>query len=226
MVTSQQIIERSFYSALLYRTKQMGLTLDPLDYNKSKESIAQYNLDVANIKKTKNKFIQIFGVGNNQSKGMKESFPRIVVEAEGFAPGGVGLNRYHLERVSNKFVVSETPFEAIDQYINVRLLTTNVEDQRLLNLIMNSAIPQRGYLKPYIYDNAPFDGNIFVIAANFYDNSNLERGIIEKVYTWEVQDTLLAAPVEVGEEIPITEIDVDILNRGDANPKKGKLHIV
>lgn len=188
--------------------------------------MALYQQAVEEVKKSKNKFIQIFGVGNSQSKGMKEIFPRIVVESEGFAPGGIGLNRFHREKQGNKgYVVSETPFEAIDQYINVRLVSKNSEDQRLLNLIMNSSIPQRGYLKPYIYENAPFDGNIFVIASNFYDNSNDERGIIEKVYTWEIQDTLLQPPVEVGSETPINEINVDILNKDTEQPLKDNIHI-
>lgn len=130
-------------------TLRLGLTVDPNLYEKTKESMALYQQAVEEVKKNKNKFIQIFGVGNSQSKGMKEIFPRIVVESEGFAPGGIGLNRFHREKQGNKgYVVSETPFEAIDQYINVRLVSKNSEDQRLLNLIMNSSIPQRGYLNP------------------------------------------------------------------------------
>lgn len=226
MVTSQEIIERSFYMALMENTLRLGLTVDPNLYEKTKESMALYQQAVEEVKKNKSKFIQIFGVGNSQSKGMKESFPRIVVESEGFAPGGIGLNRFHREKQGNKgYVVSETPFEAIDQYINVRLVSKNSEDQRLLNLIMNSSIPQRGYLKPYIYERAPFDGNIFVIASNFYDNSNDERGIIEKVYTWEIQDTLLQPPVEVGSETPINEINIGIFNKDTEQPLKDNIHI-
>ena len=72
---------------------------------------------------------------------------------------------------------------------------------------------------------APFDGNIFVIASNFYDNSNDERGIIEKVYTWEIQDTLLQPPVEVGSETPINEINIDIFNKDTEQPLKDNIHI-
>ena len=215
MITSQTIIERSFYQALLEYTLNLGYTLDPSLYEKTIESSNQYAKDRDKIIKEKGRFITIYGVGNNQSKGMKETFPRIVVEAQGFLPGNIGLNKQHLEKRDGTYIVSETPFEAIDQYIDIRLVTKNIADQRVLNLIMSSAISQRGYLKPYIYEKAPFDGNIFIVARNFYDASNDERGSIEKVYTWEVQDTLLAPPVEVGSETPIKEINVDIEN-GDS----------
>ena len=82
MVTSQEIIERSFYMAIMGNTLRLGLTVDPNLYEKTKESMALYQQAVEEVKKNKNKFIQIFGVGNSQSKGMKESFPRIVVESE------------------------------------------------------------------------------------------------------------------------------------------------
>lgn len=225
MVTSQEIIERSFYHAMLSYTLQLGLTLDPNKYEKSEMSMRQYDIDKKQIQKTKGRFITVLGSGNNQSKGMKDLYPIISVEPQGFIPGNVGINKFHLEKAENSFVVSETPFEAIDQYIDIRLSSKNMADARLLNLIMNYAIPQRGYLKPYLYDKAPFSGNIFILASNFYNEPNEDRGIIEKVYTWEVQDTLLTPPKETGSETPIIDIEVDLLN-GQSELPIGNLHIV
>lgn len=209
MVDSQEIIERSFYSALLDTTKRMGLTLDPSEYPKAE--VKKYEQDIKKIKEEKGFYIKIFGVGSNQSKGMKED-PRIVITSQGFMPGNVGLNKLHMERVNTEYIVSETPFEAIDQYIDVRLVCNNIEHARLLHQILYRSIPQRGYLKPWVYEKAPFSGNIFVVATNFYDDPNTEHGLIEKVYTWEVQDTLIAPPVPVDILTPIKEIDVDIVN--------------
>ena len=72
MVTSQEIIERSFYMALMENTLRLGLTVDPNRYEKTKESMALYQQAVEEVKKNKNKFIQIFGVGNSQSKGERK----------------------------------------------------------------------------------------------------------------------------------------------------------
>lgn len=224
MVTSQEIIEKSFYMALLEYTLKLGLTLDPRLYDKTIPSAERYEMDRKQIIQEKGKFITIFGAGNNQSKGMKDLFPTIVIEPKGFVPGGVGLNKYHLDKVGSTYKVSETPFESIDQYIDVHLVSKYIDDQRLLNQIMNTVLPQRGYLKPYLYDKAPFSGNIFIISSNFYDATNDERGIIEKVYTWEVQDTLLAPPQEIGSETPINTIEVDI--QKDKGSSFGDLHIV
>ena len=69
MVTSQEIIERSFYMALMENTLRLGLTVDPNLYEKTKESMALYQQAVEEVKKSKNKFIQIFGVGNPLDAG-------------------------------------------------------------------------------------------------------------------------------------------------------------
>ena len=51
MVTSQEIIERSFYMALMENALRLGLTVDPNLYEKTKESMALYQQAVEEVKK-------------------------------------------------------------------------------------------------------------------------------------------------------------------------------
>lgn len=191
MISSQTIIERSIYCSLLKTTVSLGYSLDPESYYPiSEENSNKFNSDKQNIIKTKGRFIYLFGIGNNQSRGIKEC-PRITIESKGFMPGDMGLPKQILEKTDNSFFVSEFPFEAIDQYIDIHLVANNQDDMRLLHTVLYSSIPQRGYIKPYNLDKVPFDGNIFLEISNFYDLPNTDKGIMEKVYEYTVKDSVL-----------------------------------
>lgn len=218
MIDSQEIIERSIYQSLLETTIRLGYTLNPEDYYPiTPENLQRYQQDKAKIVATKGRFIPIFGVGNNQVKGMKDELPRIVVDSQGFLPGEIGLPRDMMEKVGQNFVVTEQPFEAIDQFIDIHLVSNTQEDIRLLLNIMVTSIPQRGYVKPYIYEDAPFDGNIFLEITNFYNTPNLDKGIIEKVYQFQVKDTLLDINFGSTEEPVVIPplIDISVLIQGE-----------
>ena len=76
------------------------------------------------------------------------------------------------------------------------------------------AIPQRGYIKPYTEDSFLFTGNIFIELVNFFDIPNLDMGLLEKIYQFQVMDCILEEiPGEV-DFVPITTIDVLLENYG------------
>lgn len=216
MVDSQEIIERSFYYSLLGVSVKMGLSLDPREYPETRDGGKQFSEDKRLIQENKGLYIEIIGAGNNQEKAMKTG-PKIVINPQTYIPGDVGLNRRMWERVENNYIVSEVPFESSDLFIDVHLVSVNANENRLLHNVMFTSLPQRGYLKPYTYNQPPFDGNIFLIYSNSYDASSLDKGIIEKVYTYEVKDTLLLPPREIEEGPGIIQIDVDITNNKEIN---------
>lgn len=208
MVDSQQIVERSFYKALLQATVNAGYTLDPATYLPiSPANESAFNTAKANIISTKGYFISIFGNGNNQAKQEKEC-PAIVIDMQGFFPGDMGLNRNHIEKGDEQYVVSESPYTTIDQLVNIHLVANNVEHLRLLHVLLNTAIPQRGYIKPYTYINKPFDGNIFTELNNFFSIPDQANGIMEKVYQFIVKDTLLEDLRDIEVLPPINDISV------------------
>jgi len=212
MITSQEIIERSIYQAILERLKSEGLTLDPSDYLPVTQStIAQFKSDREAIIKAKGLFISLFGTGNSQSRGEKTT-PRIVVDMGGFFPGEMGLGEKVIEKEDDDFVISETPFEAIDQIIDVRLVYNNVSDGRLLHKVLHSSIPQRGYLKPYNLESKPFDGNIFIYVSNYFSSDDVDKGINEDVYQFMIKDTLINDLETIDVVPPLTDISILIEN--------------
>lgn len=68
MVNSQEIIERSLYSAILGVAIDLGYTVNPDDFLPvSQENSNRFKDTIKNL----DPYIAIFGTGNNQSKGQK-----------------------------------------------------------------------------------------------------------------------------------------------------------
>lgn len=206
MVNSQEIIERSIYSALLQVTMALGYTVDPNDYlPATPENAKRFEEDVKNLKK----YIPIFGTANSSSKD-KKTTPRIVVNAKGFYPGMIGLPKEIIGReVGQNYTYNEEPYETLDQYIDIHLVANNQEDLRLLHIILFNALPQRGYIKPYNVDKFLPSGNIFLEVGNFFDYPNTTLGLLEKVYEFRVYDTLIGEKEDLDTDfVPITDITV------------------
>lgn len=219
MLHSQQVIERSVYFAILNVLLQKGLTLNPENYLPlDEEKSNQYKADRAEIVATEGKkYIELYGVSDSLSKGMKYA-PRIVISSNGFFPGDIGFDKHNLEPdEEDGFLVTEMPFEAIDQAIDIILVANNTEETRLLHSIINTAIPQRGYIKPYIYQDRPFSGNIFIVLSNFFKQDDNEKGLIERVYQFTIKDTLLEEPIEVGTLSPLSDISFLISDNTELN---------
>lgn len=203
MVNSQEIIERSVYDAILKVTIALGYSLDPNKY--LPVSIANKEKLERDLKKLK-KYIEIYGVGNNESRGKKVT-PRIVIDSKGFYPGDVGLPKEIIEKeVGIGFTVTEEPYETIDQFIDVTLVANNQEDMRLLHQILFWSIPQRGYIKPYTSKEFLFSGNIFIENVNFFDFPELDTGLLEKTYQFQVKDCLIGEKLSDVEIVPIKNI--------------------
>ena len=206
MVNSQEIIERSIYMALLRVTVELGYGLDPNNYLPvSIENSEKFQQDLKNL----NKYIPIIGTGNATSKDQKIT-PRIVLNARGFYPGNIGLPKELIEKSEGiGFTANEEPYETLDQYIDVHLVASNQDDLRLLHQIMFWALPQRGYIKPYTAEKFLPSGNIFIEVGNFFDYPNVNAGLLEKVYEYKVQDTLIGEKEDVITDIaPMTSVTV------------------
>jgi len=199
--------------ALLNMAIELGYTINPEDYlPTSAENAARFKEDLKKIIDDKGFYIGIFGVGNNHSRGIKET-PRIVVDSEGFYPGDIGLPRKIVEKEEGiGYTVTEVPYETFSQYMNIRLCALSSEHMRLLHQIMFWSVPQRGYLKPYDEPKFLFTGNIFLRIVNFYNMPDLDNGLMEKVYQFEVQDYLLDKNIQPELLTPIRDISVLLEN--------------
>ena len=218
MVSSQEIIERSFYMSLLYTALKSNLTLDPDNYLPlTVESQAQYKKDKEELKT----FVQIFGVGNNQSRGKKEA-PRITLELQGYYPGTIGVEKYHLDvDESARPVMVESEFTTKTIVIDVHLVANNQEEMRMLHSLMYRSLPASGYIRPFVNNKEEYmtatkllpTGNIFIEVSNHYDHQDNSHGLLEKVYSYTVEDGLVVDNLPTEYVLsPITDISVFIGN--------------
>lgn len=228
MVTVQEVIERSFYIALLHETLKRGLTINPDDYL---EEVPGYDVRVPtedselrfleDKKAIGEKFIYLFGIGNNQVRGPKD-LPRITLELKAYYPGDVGVEKEDYEKTEEGvFRVIEHDYETKHTLIDVHLCSNTEAEMRVLHDIMYRALPARGYLKPYFNDYEEWKksglmttGNLYIEVGNYYDHPDLNHGFLEKVYTYEVRDGLLIETIKESTCVPIKDISCLILPEG------------
>lgn len=212
MVNSEEIVERTFYISLLHVMLEKGLTVNPEDYLPlSQENERKFQNDINSLEK----FIPLFGIGNNQVKGPK-TLPRITLELQGYYAGDIGVNKYIIgdKLEDGTYQASEFPYETKDITIDVHLVSQTQADMRLLHNILYTGLPSRGYLRPYFNDleewkNGRLDptGNLFIQIGNYYDHPDLDHGILEKVYTYTCKDGIIPEKLlEDGTITPIRDI--------------------
>ena len=220
METSQLIIERSLYASLLRVALKLNMTVNPEDFQPI-SSISQAKQERA-IKALGNKYIGIYGVGNNQSRGIKQ-VPRITIDLTAYYPGDLGVEQFIIGDIEDneQYALYEQPFETKDTMFDIHLVANNSQDMRTLHQIMYTALPARGYIKPFReatladYLNNPGllkTGNIFLQVGNYYDHNDNDHGLLEKVYTYTCVDGLLDQKLSDGNPVsPIKEIKTDII---------------
>lgn len=210
MVSSQEVVERTLYIALLHETLSRGLTINPDDYLEvkgnlkvpTKELYAKYESDLKEIndrlKDSAMGFTYIFGIGNNQERGPK-ILPRITMELKSYYPGGIGVEKEDLELQENGYYQAiDYDYETKDILIDIHLCSNTQDQMRILHDIMYRALPSRGYIRPYFNDYEEWkdgrllsSGNLYLEVGNYYDHPDLNHGFLEKVYTYTVVDGLL-----------------------------------
>lgn len=234
MVTSEEIIERSMYASLMRVALNLGVTINPEDYfpitpdNQTKYKEAEQSMEP---------FVRIFGVGNSQSRGMKV-VPRITIELSGYYPGDIGTESIRVIREDGEedYESLHYPFTTKSAQYDIHLVAGNVKDMRLLHKIMYKALPAMGYVRPFIeetlgdylknMEDQPIwkDGNLFLTIGNFYDPNDNDHGILEKVYTYNVQDAMIEEEIIKNHTIvPIK--DISILLKPQDNAQSVTLHV-
>jgi hypothetical protein len=218
MVSTQEIVERSVYYALLYTAKINELTLDPDDYLDintglpTPETQVRFNRD----REAMEKFVAIFGIGNNLSRGQKLC-PRITLDLQGYYPGHIGIEKYALsvEDKNNPKRIEYSSYTSKDIVIDVHLVANNQPDMRLLHSLMYKALPAMGYIKPYYNDRYEYaqgkissTDNIFIEVGNYYDHNDVNHGILERVYSYIISDGIIEEPDSDMELVPIRDISV------------------
>lgn len=199
MVTTQEVIERSLYASLMQVTLQLGRTVNPDLY--LPVSVENQKLYEEAVKAIGDKFIYIFGTGNNQVRGPKV-VPRITIDLNAYYPGNVGVEAYMVgdEKENDEYRQYAYPFETKDVQFDIHLVANRTEDMRLLHSILYTALPVRGYIKPFIESSLQEylehkgllkSGNLYIEVSNYYDHNDQEHGLLEKVYSYTIIDSYI-----------------------------------
>jgi len=225
MITLPQIedqVDYAFYKAILDVLVELGITPDITDTTNYPDTEAGYNnlLNmIQQIKTNRGYCVGLFGVGNTDDKGY-EKYPRIVVASRAFLAGDVGNNPepvYIKDQATNRYKTETLPPRTSDYYINIHAISGDASQKNLLNGVIATAIPKRGYL-----DLPDVPGRkIFVHEINTTTPEDPERGIMERIYSFEIKDLWESIPKQGPENLsPITEIDVTVNNLDTITIKK------
>jgi len=191
---TQEIIERSLFERIRIECVDKGYTPniaattgDPpvLVYPNSVVGKTAFDAALASIASGSKGFaIDIFNNANNKNLGTKK-IPRIVLNSDSFLQGQLGGDSTRVFRsVGETFSAYRTPPQTVNYYFNVRIVSNDVKQERILTSIMSLALPKRGYVPIY---NAP-SFNFFCRNINSFDLSDEGSDIIEKQFSFEVQD--------------------------------------
>lgn len=190
---SQEIIERSIFERIRLEivdkgyypniAATSGLPAVPVYPNTPAGKVLLDN-DVASIVTSKGFAIELFNNVNSKALGTKK-IPRIVINSDSFLEGALGGDSTKIFRtVGQGFSAYQQPPQTSNFYFNIRLVSNNVSQERILTSLLSLALPKRAYIPLY---NAP-TYNFFCRNLNSMDISNETEGYIEKYLAYEVQD--------------------------------------
>jgi len=203
-------VDFAFFKAIMDLCVALGYTANEMDdtlYPDTDDGYNKLKQDIENIKSTKGFAIGVFGVGNTDDKGY-ETYPRIVLASRAFLAGDVGNNPdpvYTKDPKTNTFNVDTLPPRTSDYYLNVHVISGSASQKNLLNGIIANALPKRGYI-----DLPDVPGRkIFIHEINTTTPEDPERGIMERIYSYEIKDLWESTPVRKPEAVPpINQVDI------------------
>lgn len=194
---TETILERSIFTAIRDISVSMGYTLNISEYdlNNVDDNVvlseqARYITDSKAIAESKGFYIEVFGFSTSQDKGHKK-VPRISVHTRSFIPGQLGGDttpNYEYNSVSNEYVRTKNPGQSNDYYFSIMITGNSTEQIRLLNSIVLTALPRRGYIKKYFDTTLQRSGNIFVEFTGSDEQDDNSEGVLERALMYSILD--------------------------------------
>lgn len=199
----QELVERSFNKALSKVGIEEGYIVDPLLYNTPE----LFKARLVSIKENKGFAIEIFSVGSSTARGAKQ-VPRIVIDTDRFLEGSLGFEpgmEISLSDNSLSTVGILNPLTTTDILIDITLASSKASEDRILHAILNKAIGTKRYIE--LYSTAD---KFLASKVGEHDNPEPEEGIIQRVYSYKVEDLIIANDDSTIAIVPINEITLDI----------------
>jgi hypothetical protein len=215
----EEIISISIYKALrdklvvdgwLPNIENFDIENDNIDVVET-ESISYENAK-NQIKQTKGFCIEVFPFSSNQAKGLK-SVPRIVLDIHHFLPGEIGLDTttfYEKDEESGLYTRKKDIGVLSDLTFTIYAVGNSSTQIYIMNNIILSVLPYRGYIKRYNEDELKPYNNLFVDLIDKGKSNDLEEGVMERFFKYEIPDIQeLESLILEGTVVPINEITLE-----------------
>ncbi len=215
---TQQLLERSIFDAIERTLIEEGyfVDIDSYDIENQEPAIAKseqrrLDHDIKQLVSEKGFAIELFNNSTPEARGQMKP-PRIVIESESFLPGELGIDttQSYEKKENGNYQGFDNSFltQLSDYYFYIRLISNSTEQERVLNGIMVSSIPRRGYLKWKDQAILNTSGNIMINYLT-HTETTWDQGIKEKSFRYEIKDVLEINPKEIDQEIPaIRNLDI------------------
>ena len=181
---TQELIERSLFEVIRKELVDKGYIPDITLFADDETGYDLYQAAVQTIVQNKGYSIELYNEGSNAAKGIKKT-PRIVINTGNFLPGALGGDPQRIFQDQGLYYQALiTPPQTVDFFINIHLVSADVEQERILNSLLSLAIQRRSYIPFYSDPNETF----FCRYLNFFQMDDMNQGIMEKVYAYVTED--------------------------------------
>lgn len=207
----QARLEKSIYERIRTILVEEGYlpARNPGRYTPDKAGELNWQTDIKSITTNKEFAVEPFSNSGIQDKGMK-SVPRIVIIARRYIPGETGapINGQIFSNPvdPNNFVKVGTSLESMHLHLDVNLVTASANQDRILNAVIFKALGTKTFI--------PFSDSInerfFLKQFNYYDLPDAQDGLMEKVYSYEIQDLYMYEDLNSQNVSPIKEITQEL----------------
>ena len=200
---------------------ELGYTPDVTNYLETPAEHTQFQAELKAIEAKKGFAVEIFGFSAPNNMGVQKT-PRVTMFTRRFLPSDIGYPTSPQfvadPLLPRKFLNWKMPSRALSMVVEIQLVTSTAEQERLLNQVVNSALGARNYI-PF-YDNC--EENFFLEQTSYYDNLNSTEGVVTKMYQYTVDSiNIFGGSTENKKVSAITEITIEpniVKSEGDTNP--------
>lgn len=159
------------------------------------------------------KKVDLYGVGPSDKRGIVHT-PRIAITTQFYSPGSLGnspAKKYELSEDSSHYISYTKPPLTDDLLISIHLVSSTIEDDRLLNSIMGAALPSRQYMD--LYDNS---GKFLLLYSNQTQDNDVDQGLLVRMHNYMAVDLYRTADTRVDDNIAkLSDVNIKILMDGE-----------
>ena len=209
LTSIQELIERTIFHSIRSQCIRKGFTPDLEEFDQTEQGYKDYRQAYKVINETKGYSIEVFNSGAPADRVSKQ-VPRIVMSTQGFLPGSVGGDDslQYKRGVTGDYYSYISPPMTSDLYMNIHIVSNNIEQHRVLTSIMALAVPRRGYIPTY----PDGEDNLFVKHLSYVPvRQYTSPGMMETIYRYVCPDITEVEDIIISENIsPLKEVELDI----------------